>query len=93
MRAALRINVLDCYWRSRAALNLIEIEEITGEDLNWQYLCSKIEAVAPSSQFVARHYIGDLLRNEIKPKYLQNLKKRDFPRLEEVIDKCQDKVM
>lgn len=93
MGVALQIIIPDCYWRSRAALNLIEMDEIAGEDLNWQYLCSKIEAVSASSlQFQSRRYIVDLLRNDIKPEYLRNLDTRDFPRLEEVIDECQDKM-
>lgn len=87
LRVAMRIDISDRYWRSRAALTLVEMDEIAGEDLNWQYLCTRIEA---SFQFVSRRYVVDLLRNEIKPKYVRNLKKRDFPRLEEVIQKCQD---
>jgi hypothetical protein len=91
---ALPIVIPDCYWRSRAAWNLIEVDEIAGEDLNWQYLCSKFEAVSATRiRLEARRYIVDLLRENIKSKYLQNLKKREFPRLEEVIDECQDKLL
>jgi len=83
---ALQITIPDCYWRSRAALNLIEVDEITEEDLNWQYLCLKFEAVyATGEKFESRRYVVDILSNKIKPTYLQNLGKRDFPRLEEVI--------
>lgn len=93
LRNLLRIEIPDCYWRLRAAWNLIEIDEIAGEDLNWQYLCSKIEAVgATNEKFEARRYILNILRNKIKPTYLKNLEKRDFPRLEEVIEECQDKI-
>jgi hypothetical protein len=90
---ALQIAIPDRYWRSRAALNLLEIDEITEEDLNWQYLCLKFEAVyATGEKFESRRYIVDILSNKIKPTYLQNLGKRDFPRLEEVINECQDKI-
>lgn len=66
----MRINISDSYWRTRAALNITEMNEIAGENLNWQYLCSKMEAVASSLQFERRRYIVDLLHKEIKPKYL-----------------------
>lgn len=92
LRNLLRIEIPDCYWRTRAALNLIEINEITGEDLNWQYLCSKLEAAgATSEKFEARRYIVNILK-EIEPTYLKNLEKRDFPRLGEVMDEYQDKI-
>lgn len=42
---AFRVVIPDCYWRSRAALILIEFDEIAEEDLDWQYLCVKYEAV------------------------------------------------
>jgi hypothetical protein len=91
---ALQITIPDCYWRSRAALNLIEINEIAKENLNWQYLCSKFEAVyATSEKFESRRYIVDILSNEIKPTYLQNLGKRNFPHLNNVMDECQYDVM
>jgi hypothetical protein len=91
---ALQITIPDCYWRSRAALNLIEINEIAKENLNWQYLCSKFEAVyATSEKFESRRYIVDILSNEIKPTYFQNLGKRNFPHLKNVMDECQYDVM
>lgn len=77
---ALQIAIPDHYWRSRAAaLNLIEMDEIAEEDLNWQYLCLKFEAAhATGEKFESRRYIVDILSNKIKPTYLQNLGKRDF---------------
>lgn len=90
---AFRIVIPDCYWRSRAALNLIEFDEIAEEDLNWQYLCLKFEAVyATDEKYESRRYILDLLGNKIEPVYLQNLGKRNFPRLEDLIDECQDMI-
>ncbi|KAH8701723.1 hypothetical protein BGW36DRAFT_424024 [Talaromyces proteolyticus] len=91
---ALQIAIPDRYWRSRAALNLIEIDEIAEEDLNWHYLCLKFEAVyATGEKFESRRYIVDILSNKIKPTYLQNLGKRDFPRLEEVMGECEDAIL
>lgn len=90
---AFRIAIPDCYWRSQAALILIEFDEIAEEDLNWQYLCMNYEAVyATDERFESRRYILDLLSNKIEPIYLQNLGKRDYPRLEEVIDDCIETV-
>lgn len=89
---ALQILIPDCYWRSRLTPNLIEIDEIAEEDLSWQYLCSKFEAVYPKGRkFEARRHIVDILINKIKPAYLQDLGKRDFPRLEEVMDEMYEK--
>jgi hypothetical protein len=50
LEIALQIAIPDGYWRSRAALSLIEIDDIADDDLNWKYLCLKFEAVYATSQ-------------------------------------------
>lgn len=85
LETGLGMIVSDRYWRRRAAKNIIEMDEISGEDLNWRYLCRKWEWISKSQDFRNYHYIMGVLRDQVKPVFLKNLTERKFPCLKDVV--------
>lgn len=79
------------YWRQRASRNLVEMDEVALlPDVDWRYLCMALERIRGGNDFEARHRVLGILRDEIKPILLQNLKDRDVPSLEEIVDQVHE---
>jgi hypothetical protein len=85
LESALGILGAKNYWRRRAAFFLVEMDEIADEDLDWRYLCTKWERISNGRQFRDYHYIVGILRDRVKPTYMENLTERLFSSLKEVI--------
>jgi hypothetical protein len=85
LETALGVSVAETYWRRRAALFLVEMDEIADEDLDWRYLCMRWERISNGKLFRDHHYIVGILRDQVKPTYMKNLQERIFPFLEKVI--------
>jgi hypothetical protein len=85
----MQITLPDSYWRERASIYLIEIDEIPGKEevaIDWRSLSIELESV---SDLQVRRRAVDRLR-AMKPTYLQNLEKRVFPYLKEVMCRIRD---
>jgi hypothetical protein len=94
LEIAMQIAIPNSYWRRRAAEYLVEMDDITDDEesnINWQYLSTEIEAAGSGRKFNGRRHVVDILRG-IKPRYLQNLNKRAFPCLKDLIYRIQDEV-
>lgn len=85
----MQIALPDSYWRERASIYLIEIDEIPGKEevaIDWRSLSIELESV---SDLQVRRRAVDRLR-AMKPTYLRNLDKRVFPYLKEVMCRIRD---
>ncbi|OKL60896.1 hypothetical protein UA08_03226 [Talaromyces atroroseus] len=79
------------YWRQRASRNLVEMDEVAlFPDVDWRYLCMALERIQGGADFEARHRVLGILRDEIKPILLKNLKERNVPSLEEIVDQVRE---
>ncbi|KUL88619.1 hypothetical protein ZTR_05221 [Talaromyces verruculosus] len=85
LEIAMGFLVADRYWRRRAAVFLVEMDEIADEDLDWRHVCRKWERISNGELFRDHRYIVGILRDQVKPTYMENLKERVFPSLKEVI--------
>lgn len=75
------------YWRQRASRNLVEMDEVALiPNVDWRYLCMALERIWGGEDFEARHRVLGILRDEIKPIFLQNLKERNVPSLRETVN-------
>lgn len=75
------------YWRQRASRNLVEMDEVgLIPNVDWRYLCMALERIRGGEDFKARHRVLGILRDEMKPIFLQNLKKRNVPSLRETVN-------
>lgn len=86
------LNVADSrYWRQRASRNLVEMDEVAlFPNVDWRYLCMASERIRGGDDFEVRHRVLRILRDEIKPILLQNLKERNVPSLKEIVNQVRE---
>lgn len=90
LKEAVQYPILNGYWRSRIAQYLIEMDEISECDLNWEYLCLQIEEIDHTTDtFRSRRRILRVL-GDIKLAFFQNIEKRVYPHVKDVINDIQD---
>lgn len=78
LETELGISVAENYWRRRAASFLVEMDEIANKNLDWRYLCTEWGRISNDKLFRDYHYIVGILRDQVKPTYMKNLKKELF---------------
>lgn len=94
LEKALLIVVGEKYWRHRASWDLMEIDELAGEEeqIDWRYLCTNLDRMIKRDEsFQNRNHVVGILRDHIKPEFLRKLGEGDSPSLKQVIVEYQQK--
>lgn len=85
---ALLLVLVDGYWRRRASWDLVEINELSGEEetIDWRYLCTHLDRMIRRDEaFDNRNHVTRILRDHVKPEFLRILEEGDHPSLEQII--------
>lgn len=92
---ALSIIVGERYWRYRTSCHLVEMDELAGEEdqYDWQYLCTNLDKMSrEDNAFDNRNHVVEILRDHIKPEFLRKLEQGNYPSLKQVIVESQQQI-
>jgi hypothetical protein len=82
------------YWRYRASWDLVEADELAGEEdqIDWRYLCVKLDKmIRRDKAFQNRNHVIRVLQDHIEPEFLRRLDEGDHLSVKQVIVEYQQK--